>query len=155
MNIENSLLNKEALSIENEDVEVKSKNFEKLMFLYSAALKDIETKVNILKDEFKILYNYALIDHVTSRIKSPESIMNKMKKKSNKITYQSLIEEINDIAGLRIICPIQDDIFRVVNLIKNYSEIKVLKEKDYVTNPKESRICKLSFSYSCASKHWW
>ena len=52
--------------------------------------------------------------------------------------YQSLIEEINDIAGLRIICPLKDDIFSVVNMIKTYPDFKILKEKDYVTNPKKS-----------------
>ena len=81
MDIENSLLKQDTLSLEGKDVEIKSETFEKLMFLYSAALKEVETKINILKDEFKYLYNYTLIDHITTRIKKPESILNKMNKK--------------------------------------------------------------------------
>lgn len=138
MELENSLLKQDTLHLEGKDVEIKSETFEKLMFLYSAALKEVETKINILKDEFKYLYNYTLIDHITTRIKKPESILNKMKKKQLYINYQSLIEEISDIAGIRIICPLKDDIFSVINLIKSYPEFKVLKEKDYITRPKKS-----------------
>lgn len=138
MELENSLLKQDTLSLEGKDVEIKSETFEKLMFLYSAALREVETKINILKDEFKYLYNYTLIDHITTRIKKPESILNKMKKKQCNINYQSLIEEISDIAGIRIICPLKDDIFSVINLIKSYPEFKVLKEKDYITKPKKS-----------------
>ena len=137
MEKENSLL-KQELSLDGKDVEIKSETFEKLMFLYSAALKKVETEVDILKDEFKYLYNYTLIDHVTTRIKKPESILNKMKKKKCNMNYQNLIEEISDVAGLRIICPVKDDVFSIVNLIKSYPEFKVLKEKDYITKPKQS-----------------
>ena len=126
MKSENSLLKQDTLSLEGKKLEVKSDTFEKLMFLYSSALKEVETRVDILKDEFRYLYNYTLIDHVTTRIKKPDSIIKKMQEKKCRMDYQSLIEEINDIAGLRIICPLKDDIFSVV------------KEKDYVTNPKKS-----------------
>ncbi len=138
MKSENSLLKQDTLSLEGKNLEVKSDTFEKLMFLYSSALKEVETRVDILKDEFKYLYNYTLIDHVTTRIKKPDSIIKKMQEKKCRMDYQSLIEEINDIAGLRIICPLKDDIFSVVNMIKTYPDFKILKEKDYVTNPKKS-----------------
>lgn len=138
MELENSLLKQDTLSLEGKDVEIKSETFEKLMFLYSAALREVETKINILKDEFKYLYNYTLIDHITTRIKKPESILNKMRKKQCNINYQNLIEEVSDIAGIRIICPLKDDIFSVINLIKSYPEFKILKEKDYITKPKKS-----------------
>lgn len=138
MELENSLLKQDTLSLEGKDIEIKSETFEKLMFLYSAALREVETKINILKDEFKYLYNYTLIDHITTRIKKPESILNKMRKKQCNINYQNLIEEVSDIAGIRIICPLKDDIFSVINLIKSYPEFKILKEKDYITKPKKS-----------------
>lgn len=138
MELENSLLKQDTLSLEGKNIEIKSETFEKLMFLYSAALREVETKINILKDEFKYLYNYTLIDHITTRIKKPESILNKMRKKQCNINYQNLIEEVSDIAGIRIICPLKDDIFSVINLIKSYPEFKILKEKDYITKPKKS-----------------
>lgn len=138
MKLENSLLKHDTLSLEGKDVEVKSDTFEKLMFLYSAALQEVETRMNILKDEFEKLYNYTLIDHITTRIKKPDSIIKKMKDKKCEMNYQSLIEEVSDIAGLRIICPLKEDIFSIVKLIRSYPDFKILKEKDYVTKPKKS-----------------
>ena len=132
MIIENFLENKE------EKLDVKEEPFEKLMFFYKSALKELETQVNITKDEFKIMYNYDLIDRIDTRIKEPKSIIKKMEKKKYKKTYINLIDKINDIAGMRIVCTLKDDIFFIKDLIKQMSDIHVIKEKDYVTNPKES-----------------
>ena len=135
--------NIELINIENfleyeDKIEVKAKTFEKLMFIYSIAIRELETKISIMKDEFKIFYNYDLIDHVNTRIKSPDSIMKKMEKKMCQLTYKEMIKNINDIAGIRIVCPLKKDIFSIRNLIAKIPEINVLKEKDYVTNPKKS-----------------
>lgn len=132
MIIENFLENKE------EKLDVKEEPFDKLMFFYKAAINQLNTQLNIIKDEFKIMYNYDLIDHIDSRIKDPKSIINKMDKKNCDKTYSNLIEKINDIAGIRIVCTLKDDIFFIKDLIKNISDIHILKEKDYVTNPKKS-----------------
>ena len=69
------LLKQENLLLEGKNIEVNSKDFKNLMFVYSLALREVENKINILKDEFKHLYNYTLIDHITTRIKKPESIL--------------------------------------------------------------------------------
>lgn len=135
--------NTELQKIENlmeieRNIEVNSKEFEKIMFIYQVAIKEINTKLEILKDEFKLFYDYNLIDHINTRIKSPESITKKMKDKSLKYTYKEMIKNINDIAGIRVICPIQKDIYSIRNLITNIPGIKVSKEKDYVKNPKKS-----------------
>lgn len=119
-------------------IDTKSKEFEKVMFIYQVALREISTKLEILKDEFKLFYKYDLIDHINTRIKSPESITNKMKDKSLQYTYKEMIKNINDIAGIRAICPIQKDIYSIRNLITKIPGVKVLKEKDYVKNPKKS-----------------
>ena len=132
MIIENFLENKE------EKLDVKEEPFEKLMFFYKSALKELETQMNIIKEEFKIMYNYELIDRIDTRIKEPKSIIKKMEKKKYKKTYLNLIDKINDVAGMRIICTLKDDIFFIKDLIKEMSDIHVIKEKDYVTNPKES-----------------
>lgn len=130
--IENFLDNKE------QALDVKEEPFEKLMFFYKSALSQITTQMNIIKDEFKVMYNYDLIDHINTRIKEPKSIVKKMEKKGYKLTYINLIEKINDIAGMRIVCTLKDDIFFIKNLIKQIPEINIIREKDYVTNPKES-----------------
>ena len=130
--IENFLENKE------QALDVREELFDKLMFFYKSALAQLTTQMNILKDEFKVMYNYDLIDHIDTRIKEPKSIIKKMEKKQYEKTYINLIEKINDIAGMRIVCTIKDDIFFIKELIKKTPEINVLKEKDYITNPKAS-----------------
>ena len=122
----------------NEKLDVKEEPFEKLMFFYKSALKQLELQMNIIKDEFKLIYNYDLIDHIDTRIKEPKSIVKKMEKKKYKKTYYNLIEKINDIAGMRIVCTLKDDIFFIKDLVKQIPDIHILNEKDYVTNPKPS-----------------
>ena len=122
----------------NEKLDVKEEPFEKLMFFYKSALKQLELQMNIIKDEFKLIYNYDLIDHIDTRIKEPKSIVKKMEKKKYDKTYLNLIEKINDVAGMRIVCTLKDDIFFIRDLIKQMPDIHILKEKDYVTNPKPS-----------------
>ena len=130
--IENFLENKE------EKLDVKDEPFDKLMFFYQSALKQLELQMNIIKEEFKIMYNYDLIDHIDTRIKEPKSIVKKMEKKKYKKTYYNLIEKINDIAVMRIVCTLKDDIFFIKDLVKQIPDIHILNEKDYVTNPKPS-----------------
>ena len=130
--IENFLENKEEM------LDVKEEPFEKLMFFYKSALNQLITQMNIIKDEFQIMYNYDLIDHIDTRIKEPKSIVKKMEKKKYDKTYLNLIDKINDIAGMRIVCTLKDDIFFIRDLIKQMPELHILKEKDYVTNPKPS-----------------
>lgn len=122
----------------NQPVEKEGNTFEKLMFIYLSAIKELQTKIEIIKDELKIFYDYDLIDHIKTRIKEPDSIINKMKHKGCEITYKEMIENINDIAGIRIICGLKKDIFSIKDLIKQIPGIHILKEKDYVTHPKES-----------------
>ena len=116
---------------EKKTLEIDEKIFQKLMFIYKSANKELQTKIEILQDEAQIFY-------ITTRIKTPKSIINKMKKRGLKLTYKNMIENINDIAGLRIVCPVKKDIFAIKELIKQIPDIKILKEKDYVAHPKES-----------------
>lgn len=119
-------------------VDVNDEVFKKLMFIYSVAIREVENKLNIIQDEFKMFYNYELIDHINTRIKEPQSIINKMKDKECELNYKQMIENINDIAGVRVVCPMKKDVFSVKNMIEKIPGIKVLKQKDYITNPKKS-----------------
>lgn len=119
-------------------VQKNDKKFEKLMFIYKMATKELETKIEIIKEEFKLFYDYDLIDHINTRIKTPNSIIKKMKDKELECTYKNMVENINDIAGIRVICPLKKDIFSVKNMIQKLPGIKTIKEKDYITNPKKS-----------------
>ena len=122
----------------NGKVKEKDVTFQKLMFIYKMAIKELNTKIEIFKEEFKTFYDYDLVDHINTRIKSPKSIIQKMKKKECKLTYKEMIENINDIAGIRVVCPLQKDIYSIKNLIQSIPGIETLKEKDYITHPKES-----------------
>lgn len=134
----NKLARKNEMIVREEKIETNSNTFDKIMFLYRAALKEVNVKMEIIKEQVELLNNYKLIEHMSSRIKDPESIVNKMKKKNCDMTYQGLIEEVNDVAGIRIICNLRDDIFTIASLIRDIPGMSVLKEKDYVTNTKKS-----------------
>lgn len=135
--------NNELIKMENfletdDKINIHSKTFEKIMFIYSVAIKELKNKIEIMQDEYKILYDYDLIDHINTRIKSPESIEKKMSKRNIPLQYKNMIEEINDIAGIRVICPLKKDIYSIKEFIENIPGLRVIKEKDYITNPKKS-----------------
>lgn len=138
MNKNTELQNIEKFLEAEKTIEINSKDFEKIMFIYKVAIKEIQNKLEILKDEYQMFYNYDLIDHINTRIKNPESILKKMNDKGIKYTYKEMIKNINDIAGIRVICPLKKEIYSVRNLITSLPGIKILKEKDYVQNPKKS-----------------
>ena len=134
----NELIKVENFINYNQTIKIEDETFKKLMFIYSVAIRELETKIGILKDEFKIFYQYELIDHIDTRIKKAESIIQKMNKKNVPLTYRDMIENINDIAGIRIICPWKKDIFSMKDLIQKLPGINIIKEKDYITHPKKS-----------------
>lgn len=109
-----------------------------VMFLYSAAIKEVGTKLEILNDEFHHVHQYNPIEHIKTRIKTPESIVKKLKKNGHEITIENMIKYVNDIAGVRLICSFTSDIYKLAGMIGNQSDLKVLAIKDYIKNPKES-----------------
>lgn len=112
--------------------------WETLMFLYNAALKEINTKIDILNDEFQHIYHYTPIEHIKSRIKTPASIVNKLKKNSYETSVENMVKYVNDIAGIRIICSFTSDIYLIADMITKQSDLKVVSVKDYITHPKVS-----------------
>lgn len=121
---------------QNRDYDVN--NWTEVMLLYNSALKQMQTKLEILNDEFQHVHNYNPIEHIKSRIKSSESIVKKLKKKGYESTIQNMVDYVNDIAGIRIICSFTSDIYKIAEMIANQSDIKILYIKDYIANPKES-----------------
>ncbi len=108
------------------------------LLLYNSALKEINTKLEILREEFKLTHSYNPIEHITSRIKSPQSIAKKLQHKGLSLTTENIIKYLNDVAGIRIICSFTSDIYRIADLIAKQSDVKVLKVKDYIMCPKEN-----------------
>ncbi len=109
-----------------------------MMFLYQSALKEVGTKIEILNDEFHHVHKYNPIEHIKTRVKTPESIMKKLKRYGYDVTIENMVKYINDIAGVRLICSFTSDIYRLAAMIGNQSDLKVLAIKDYIKNPKES-----------------
>ncbi len=109
-----------------------------IMFLYNAALKEVETKLEILNDEFQHVHQYNPIEHIKTRIKTPESIVKKLKRYGYETSVENMVKYINDIAGVRLICSFTSDIYRLASMIGNQSDLKVISIKDYIKNPKES-----------------
>ncbi len=110
--------------------------FRKLMLMYRCAIKEIETKLEVLNDEFMTSKKRNPIDSIRSRIKSPESILEKLKRKGYDISLQSIMDNLNDVAGIRVVCPFISDIYDVAQMLVSQDDIEVMEVKDYIKNPK-------------------
>ena len=111
---------------------------EEVNLLYNAALKQIQTKIEILNEEFQEVHRYNPIEHVKARVKGAESIVKKLKRNGYESTIENMVRYVNDIAGIRIICSFTSDIYRIAEMISSQKDIQVLTIKDYIMNPKDS-----------------
>lgn len=109
-----------------------------MTLVYNSALKEINTKLEILNDEFQQVHRYNPIEHIKSRLKSPESIVKKLKKYGKESTIDNMVTYVNDIAGIRVICSFTNDIYRIAEMLSDQEDIKVMEVKDYIKNPKPS-----------------
>ena len=105
---------------------------------YTAAMRETETKISILNEDFKTCYNRSPIEHIESRIKTPESLIKKMLRNNLPLKISEIDGKIYDIAGVRVVCSFVSDVDVIVNMIRDDPEIEVVMEKDYITNPKPS-----------------
>lgn len=108
------------------------------MQVYRAAIKEMQTKLEILDNEFEVKYDYNPIHHIESRLKSPASIINKLSQHELPITLDAMREELNDIAGLRVICNYVDDAKRIAEMLIMQDDITLIRKKDYIESPKEN-----------------
>ena len=113
-------------------------SWNEVLLIYRSALKEINTKLEILNDEFQHVHRYNPIEHIKSRIKTSESIVKKLKKKGYESTIENMVEHVDDIAGIRIICSFTSDIYHIAEMLVNQNDIKVLEVKDYIKSPKQS-----------------
>lgn len=113
-------------------------DWQSLMFLYNAAIKEVRTKLDIMNDEFQYIHQYNPIEYIKSRIKTPNSIAKKLSRHGLENTMENMVEHINDIAGVRIVCSFTSDIYRLAEMIGKQKEFTILYIKDYMKHPKES-----------------
>ena len=109
--------------------------FLELQHLYKAAIKEIVTKLEILNEEFNVHFARNPIPHVESRLKSTHSILNKLRKKGYDATIESAKKNLNDIAGIRVVCCYIDDVYDVADMLLRQSDIHLVKVQDYIKNP--------------------
>jgi len=124
------------LRLGRDDSDVDS--WTEVQLVYKAALRQIQTKMEILNDEFQHVHRYNPIEHIKARMKTPESIVKKLKRYGYASTIDNMIEYVNDIAGIRIICSFTSDIYRIADMIAEQKDIQVVSVKDYITYPKAS-----------------
>ncbi len=106
------------------------------LHLYNAGIKEIKTKLEILDEEFQTKYDYNPIHHIESRLKSMRSIISKLENRHLDFSSQSIKENLHDIAGIRVVCNYIDDVSRIADLLLRQDDIKLIKRKDYISNPK-------------------
>lgn len=110
--------------------------FEEVLMMYGCAVREVRTKLEVLNDELSVRYNRNPIEFIKTRIKKPLSIVNKMKKRGLEISIDSMMENLNDVAGVRVICCFIDDIYDVARWLASQDDIRLLQVKDYIKNPK-------------------
>ena len=132
--VRNSLLSDEFLEM----LEKNKKPMDLLMSYYKCAIMEIETKFKVLNEQFSLQYDRNPIETIKTRLKSPEGIVKKIKRKDLPFSLQSIEENINDIAGIRVICSFPEDIYLLAECLLKQDDITLIEVKDYIKNPKES-----------------
>ena len=128
--------------IMNEEIlEIIQKNMmpmNELMAYYRCAIMEVETKFNVLNEEFSLQYDRNPIENIKSRLKSTDGIIRKLNRKELPLSLESIEENINDVAGVRVICSFPEDIYMLADCLLSQDDIKLIEKKDYIKNPKES-----------------
>lgn len=113
-------------------------DYMQLQHLYDSAIEVVKTYLNIIDNEFSIKFQRNPIHNIESRLKSPQSIIGKLQKKGLPITPESAMKNLLDIAGIRVTCCYINDIYSVVDMLCRRDDFTILKQKDYIANPKPS-----------------
>ena len=119
-------------------INVKEQEFQKIMRIYEMAMVQVKDDLEDIKNNLSNNYQYDVINNINCRIKTPDSIIKKMKRKQYDLNYKNLIENVDDIAGIRVVCPFKSDIPKVVEILEENPNLEILQKKDYITKPKKS-----------------
>lgn len=112
--------------------------YKKLMSYYKCAIMEVQTKFNVLNEEMSLEYDRNPIETIKSRLKSPESIIDKLNRKNIALTVEDIEENINDIAGIRVICSYITDIYMLAEAFLKQDDITLIEKKDYIQSPKDN-----------------
>ena len=134
----NKVIDLEALTASGfpEGLIEQASGFMELMMQYRCALMEVETKLNVLNAEFTMKNNRNPFESIKSRIKTPKSILEKLRRKGFEISVKGIEENLADVAGIRVICSFPDDIYATAKMLTDQDDILVIQVKDYIINPK-------------------
>lgn len=144
------ILYKQAVAeqINSEQMLTALEGFASIRHIYSSAVKEITTKLEILDEEFHTRFDHNPIHHIESRLKSPISIARKLEKKGYDISIASATKNLQDIAGVRIICHYLEDVYRMADMLLGQSDVTLIVKKDYIKNPKPNGYRSLHLTVS-------
>lgn len=124
------------LDPEDRDMIEKEEHFSQVMMMYACAIREVQTKLEILNEDLKSRYQRNPIHSIKSRIKKPVSIAKKLKSKGLQVSVDSIRGGINDVAGVRVICSFVDDIYTIAEMLTSQTDITLIRLKDYIAAPK-------------------
>lgn len=136
--IQKSFIQQNIESVDNEKIKDLFHNFQECMMMYSCAIREVRTKFEVLNDHLTVAYKRNPIEMIKSRVKKPDSIVEKLRRRNLEISTQSIMENLNDVAGVRVICSFVNDIYEVANMIASQDDVSVLEVKNYIENPKSN-----------------
>ncbi|MGN0770791.1 MAG: GTP pyrophosphokinase family protein [Christensenellales bacterium] len=148
--------------------------YRELMSYYRCAMMEVETKFNVLNEELSLQYDRNPIETIKTRLKSPESILEKLNRKNHPVTVDSIEQNLNDIAGVRVICAFPSDIYQLEEAFLKQDDIRLVERKDYIANPKSNgyrslhliveipiflhdhkRLMRVEVQFRTISMDWW
>ena len=112
--------------------------FQEAMMMYTCAIREIKTKLEVLNDELSVRNSRNPIEMVKSRVKKPLSIVEKLQRRGLPVTMESMMENLDDVAGIRVICSFLDDIYAVADMLTRQDDVHIIAIKDYIRHPKEN-----------------
>ena len=139
----NQLENKVNTEFDMEDIihlfnKNKIKDYQRLMTYYRCAIMEIETKFNVLNEEFSLQYDRNPIESIKSRLKMPRSIAQKLNRKGLDVTVESIEKNLGDVAGIRVVCSFPEDVYMLADALLSQDDIKLIEKRNYIENPKEN-----------------
>ncbi len=112
------------------------REFQELMMMYNCAIREVRTKLDVLNDEMAVCSPHNPIEMIKSRVKKPRSIVEKLQRRGYPISVDSVLDNLHDVAGVRVICSFIDDIYKIAAILGAQDDVTVLEIKDYIKNPK-------------------
>lgn len=114
----------------------KYRGFSRLMAYYNCAMMEVETKLRVLNEEFSVVQDRNPIQSIKCRLKTPDSILEKLGRRGFEQSLSSLEKNLNDVAGVRIICPFEADVYDIATSLINQDDVNLIQKKDYIKKPK-------------------